>query len=830
MSSNEVKLSNHEVEQLATAAGISVEQLLNKVQEAGAYITAPEQTLSVQEKQKEKLKLLRYLQNKSSSAQHVSASSKEPSTTTLERTETNTSTLQVRGSGKITITRKVKKPLINQPIEEPLTTEESTVEPIQESIEQQPEVQPDQTPVLEKTTSGEKTAVDRESPILQSEERQSHALFSTIENNIPQKIEPLAQTEKVKEKFTPTKTKKHIPNKFNKQATSSHRHTKTKNYKKETHSKHVFEKPSAPITREITIPEHITVTDLAKKMSIKAAEVIKQLIQMGIRATINQSLEQDVAILLVEEMGHIAKPLESNPLEIELQESIDQNMGEEVTRPPIVTIMGHVDHGKTSLLDYIRRTKVASKEAGGITQHIGAYHVNIPKGILTFLDTPGHAAFTAMRARGARLTDIVILVVAADDGVMPQTIEAIQHAKAANVPIVVAINKMDKPGVTTERVQQELAQHELIPEDWGGDTLFIPVSAKTGQGIDDLLESLLIQAEMLELKAPTTGSAQGIIIESRLEKGRGPVATVLVQRGTLNKGDILLAGTSFGRVRALYDETGKGITSAGPSIPAEILGLSNPPTAGDEAIVVANERKAREIAFARSAMARESKLKSQRTQHMEDLLKADSGNHKTLNVILKTDVQGSAEALHEALTKLSNEEITVKPLATGIGAITESDVNLALASKAVVLGFNVRADSIAKQLVERENVVMHYHTIIYELLDQVKQMMSGMLEPLIKENTLGLATVREIFRSAKTGTIAGCYVTDGRIQRGYPIRILRNNVIVHQGDLHSVRRFKDDVKEVREGTECGISLKNYTDLQVGDIIENYERITVARTL
>ena len=592
-----------------------------------------------------------------------------------------------------------------------------------------------------------------------------------------------------------------------------------------------FEKPTIAAVHEVGIPETVTVGDLAQKMSVKAAEVIKTLMKLGVIATINQAIDQDTAILVVEEMGHVAKPVSANALEEGLVSTTQQQMGELLARPPVVTIMGHVDHGKTSLLDYIRRTKVTQGEAGGITQHIGAYHVEIPKGVITFLDTPGHSAFTAMRARGTRVTDIVVLVVAADDGVMPQTIEAIQHAKAANVPIVVAVNKIDKPEADLDRIKNELSKQGLNPEEWGGDTMLIPVSAKTGVGVDDLLDSLLVQAEVLELKAPQEGPGQGIVIESRLDRGKGPVITLLVQRGKIHKGDLLLAGTAYGRVRALLDEQGKLVAAAGPSMPVEVLGLSSAPVAGDEAVVVADERKAREIALFREGKLREAKLAQQRMIKTDDIFGQLDENHvKTLNIILKTDMQGSAEALQEALNKLSTSEVKIKLVYVGVGAITESDANLALASKALILGFNVRADATAKRTVEKEGLIMNYYSVIYDLVDQVKNLMNGLLAPEIKENILGLAAVREVFRSAKLGVIAGCMVTEGLVRRNAPIRLLRDNVVIHEGELHSLRRFKDDAAEVRHGMECGIGIKNFTDIRIGDMIEVYERITVARTI
>ena len=591
------------------------------------------------------------------------------------------------------------------------------------------------------------------------------------------------------------------------------------------------EKISAPIIRDVSIPEAITVSDLAQKMAVKSADLIKAMMKMGMLATINQILDQDTATLVVEEMGHVPKRLNANALEDALAAE-GVVTGEVLPRPPVVTIMGHVDHGKTSLLDYIRRTRVTQGEAGGITQHIGAYHVETPRGVITFLDTPGHAAFTAMRARGAKATDIVILVVAADDGVMPQTVEAIQHAKAANVPLVVAVNKMDKPNVDPERVRTELSQHNVISEAWGGDTLFIPISAKTGLGIDSLLESLLIQAELLELKASVNTPAKGVVLESRMDKGRGAVASVLVQSGTLKVGDILLAGLQYGRVKKMTDENGRVIEIAGPSIPVEVLGLGNAATAGDDAIVVSDERKAREIALFRQGKFRDVKL-AKHIHNLEDMFsRISEGQTQTrvLNIILKADVQGSAEAIREALLKLSTDEVKVKIIASGVGGIAESDVNLAIASKAIIFGFNVRADSGARKLVEREGVVLHYHNIIYDLINEVKNILGGMLSPEIRETILGLAEVRDVFTSPKFGSIAGCMVIDGVVKRNFPIRVLRDNVVIYEGQLESLRRFKDDVGEVRQGMECGIGVKDYNDVRPGDQIETFETKKFARTL
>jgi translation initiation factor IF-2 len=594
-------------------------------------------------------------------------------------------------------------------------------------------------------------------------------------------------------------------------------------------SQHGFERPAAPVKREVQIPETITVAELAQRMAVKATEVIKVMMNMGVMATINQPIDQDTAVLVVEELGHTPIVVKESAIDEQLQMLDGQY--ELTPRPPVVTVMGHVDHGKTSLLDYIRRTKVAAGEAGGITQHIGAYHVETPKGVVTFLDTPGHAAFTAMRARGAQVTDIVVLVVAADDGVMPQTVEAIQHAKAAEVPIVVAITKIDKPEADPDRIKNDLAKHGVLPEDWGGDTLFVNVSARTGQGIDDLLDTILLQADVLELKSTREGPAAGVVIESSMEKGRGAVATVLVKRGTLKPGDPIIAGQEFGRVRAMFDEKGQQVTEAGPSLPVVVLGLSGAPNAGDELLVVESERKAREVALYRQGKFRDTKLARQAPQKLEDML-SQMGDGKAVSVqlIIKADVQGSVEALRDALVGLSTDEVTVKVVASGIGGITESDVTLAQASNARIIGFNVRADSAARNMIKETGVDVRYYSIIYEAIDDVKQIVSGMLAPEVKEQIVGLAEVREVFRSSKFGTVAGCIVVDGYVRRNNPIRVLRNNVVIFEGALESLRRFKDDVNEVRAGTECGIGVKNYNDVRVGDQIECYSRVEVARTI
>jgi translation initiation factor IF-2 len=595
-------------------------------------------------------------------------------------------------------------------------------------------------------------------------------------------------------------------------------------------ARHGFERPTAPVIREVEVPESIKVSDLAQKMAVKGSEVIKTLMKLGVMATINQVIDQDTAILVVEELGHTPKAAQAGGLEAEILATVEAS-GDMQSRPPVVTIMGHVDHGKTSLLDFIRSTKVAADEAGGITQHIGAYHINTPRGAITFLDTPGHEAFTAMRARGARVTDIVVLVVAADDGVKPQTEEAIAHARAAEVPLVVAINKIDKGDADPDRVRNELVQRGVVPEEWGGETLFVNVSARTGDGVDKLLESLVLQAELLNLQAPTEGAAAGVVIEAGLEKGRGAVATVLVTRGRLRPGDVLLAGQEYGRVRSLFDDTGAVVKEAGPSTPVVVLGLSGIPGAGDESVVLPDERQARELAELRRARVRDTKLAQQQSTKLEDVFsQLQAGGQKSIQLLIKADVHGSAEALRESLSKLSTTEVQVKVIASGVGGITESDVNLAAASRAILIGFNVRADGAARDAVKATGVDVRYYSIIYEAIDHVRSAMSGMLAPEIREQIVGLAEVREVFRSPKFGSVAGCLIMEGYVKRSNPVRVLRDNVVIFEGELDSLRRFKDDVSEVRSGTECGIGVRNYNDIKAGDQIECFERVQVARTV
>ena len=596
--------------------------------------------------------------------------------------------------------------------------------------------------------------------------------------------------------------------------------------------------PTEPVVRDVDVPETITVAELGNRMAVKAGEVIKTMMGMGVMATINQVLDQDTAVLVVEEMGHNAIMSSSDDLELELQSRLiaaaesdsEKDSGMDV-RPPVVTVMGHVDHGKTSLLDYIRTTRVAAGESGGITQHIGAYSVQHDKGNITFLDTPGHAAFSAMRARGAQSTDIVVLVVAADDGAMPQTVEAVQHSRAAEVPVIVAVNKMDKEDADPERVKNDLSKHEVIPEDWGGDTMFVPVSAITGQGIDDLLDALLLQAELMELKARHDGPAKGVVVEATLDKGRGPVATVLVQSGQLKRGDIMVCGKEFGRVRAMFNDNGEQVDTAGPSVPVQVLGLSNTPDAGEDMLVSKDERGARELADLRNEKSRDARLAERRPAKLEDVFsQINTGDSNTLNLVVKTDVQGSFEALRDALENFSTDEVSIRVIGGGVGGITESDAQLAAASNAIMIGFNVRADNSARRVIAEQDIELHYDSVIYEVLDRVKAAAGLMLAPEIQENIIGLAQVQDVFKSPKFGSVAGCMVVDGVVRKSEPIRVLRDNVVIFEGELESLRRFKDDVNEVRMGTECGIGVKNYTDIRAGDQIEVFERKEVARTL
>ncbi|MDR3502333.1 MAG: translation initiation factor IF-2 [Legionella sp.] len=855
------------VKQLAQVVGIPVERLLNQLQEAGLSFTDDQQTVNEEQKRI----LLNHL--KSSSVRDTNVA---PERITLRRKSTSQVTVghdthsgktvhvEVRKK-KVFVKRStlVEQPDTEEPIEiastdESVSSEAITETPIVESI---PEVVHTELEAQEKSQAEADVAV--EAPQAEELTEVPAAVLDA-----PTELEKIAEVV-IKEEIKGDKSikKKHPEPTSTDTETSDYKKAKKKpkyqsayervsddeedahrrggrsKFKKRKGSEksdkyreaeetltHGFALPTAPVVREVLIPETITVAELAKRMSVKAAEVIKIMMTLGAMATINQVIDQETAVIVVEEMGHKARVINEDAIEVGLGEAITKGSNTEA-RAPVVTIMGHVDHGKTSLLDYIRRTKVASGEAGGITQHIGAYHVSTPKGDITFLDTPGHAAFTAMRARGAQVTDIVILIVAADDGVKPQTIEAIQHAKAAKVPIIVAVNKIDKPGADPDRVMNELSVHDVIPEAWGGDTMFMNISAKAGTGIDALLDAILLQSEVLELTALTDGAAKGVVIESRLDKGRGPVATVLVQSGTLHKGDIILAGFQYGRVRALVGDNGDMVNSAGPSIPVEVLGLSAIPHAGDEAVVVPDEKKAREVALFRQGKFRDVKLARRQKSTLEGIMEnMTAAESKVLNIVLKADVQGSVEAISDALVKLSNDEVKVVVISNGVGGITESDVHLAIASSALLIGFNVRADATAKRLAEQESLTLHYYSVIYDIVDQIKGALTGMLAPQFKEEIIGTAEVRDVFKSPKIGAIAGCMVVEGVIKRNNPIRVLRSNVVIYEGTLESLRRFKDDVLEVRQGFECGIGVKNYNDVKPGDLIEVYETVEIKRDL
>ncbi len=815
------------VEQLSKMVGVPIDRLLGQLKEAGMSSVGPDQIIT----DREKRQLLEYLQRFQGKEEATPAKK-----ITLRRSRVTSEVKVTAGQGKTkTISVQVRKK------RSVVATEPEVTKPVEPEVPPPLSVDELSEPGIS-TTPGPTTAVETPLPLSETEEASKKTKVETHAGKLKE-LEAESDDDKkhgdkkpkkrsIRDRFVEEKKKYRPENLHFSDDESVQRHRKIRHRKPAGNLQQNFERPTAPMVHEVVIPETISVIELAQRMSIKATEVVKSLIKLGAMVTINQVIDQDTAIIVVEEMGHVAKPIREDSLEEELAKGLESS-GEKVSRPPVVTIMGHVDHGKTSLLDYIRRTKVTQGEAGGITQHIGAYHVETPKGIITFLDTPGHEAFTAMRARGAKVTDIVVLVVAADDGVKPQTIEALQHAKAANVPIVVAVNKIDKPEADPERVKLELSQQGVVAEDWGGDAIFVQVSAKKGLGIDELLDSILVQAELLELKAVIDCKAQGIVVESRLEKGRGPVATILIQRGSLRKGDVLLAGMQHGRVRALLDETGRPISEAGPSMPVEVLGLSGAPTAGDDAVVVDSESKAREISLFRQGKYREIKLAKLRPQAAtaENLFdRLDDTGARVLNVVIKADVQGSTEAICDALEKLSVPEARVRIIGSGVGAITSSDVNLGLASKAIILGFNVRADATAKRLIEEEGVILHYYSVIYDLLDAVKKVLSGMLSPEIKETTLGMAQVREVFRSTKTGTVAGCMVTEGVLRRRHPVRVLRDNVVIFQGELESLRRFKEDAAEVRSGLECGLVIKNYHEIQPGDMVELYETAEVARTL
>ena len=833
------------VRQFAEVVGIEIDRLLEQLDEAGVSVGGADEKIS----DDQKMELLSYLRSKHTSEE--AGKSSEPKKITLKR-KTTSEIKQSAGQGKAkTVTVEVRKKrtyvkrgVIQEQEAERLEQERVEREAKERELEEQRLKEEEARKQAEETLAKEADEKRKEEEA--KAQREAEAKVPPEPQLSPEELAKQKVAEaQAAERQTEGRAKKQKKTKEEERATkygrkelhvtagmSGKRRKKPKRapVSAASTSSHGFQQPTAPVVREVIIPETIAVGELAQKMAVKAAEVIKVMMEMGSMVTINQVLDQETASVVVEEMGHTAKLLKESALEESIS-GAEEEIGEAQSRAPVVTIMGHVDHGKTSLLDYIRRAKVASGEAGGITQHIGAYNVTTDKGKIAFLDTPGHEAFTAMRARGAKVTDIVILVVAADDGVMPQTREAIQHSKAGGVPLIVAINKIDKPEADLDRVKQALAQEEVIPEDWGGDTQFIPVSAHTGEGIDALLDAISLQAEILELKAVPTGDARGVVIESRLDKGRGPVASVLIQKGLLRKGDMLLAGLEYGRVRAMIDDRGNQIEEAGPSTPIEVLGLSGTPNAGDETIVVADERKAREIALFRQGKYRDVKLARQQAAKLENMFsQMEEGEVNTLNIVLKGDVQGSIGAISDALTKLSTDEVRVKIVASGVGGITSSDVNLAMASNAVMIGFNVRADATAKRVIDEEGVDLHYYSVIYDLIDEVKQAMSGMLAPEFKEEIIGLAEVRDVFRSPKIGAVAGCMVVEGQVKRNNPIRVLRDNVVIYEGELESLRRYKDDVNEVKQGMECGIGVKNYNDVKEGDQIEVYERVQVQRKL
>ena len=840
-------MANVKIKELAKLVRTPLEHLKEQLKEAGVVVLSDEQDISDDEKRK----LLLYLKNRNVTAPSVSGVTATRPKMTLQPRANRQSSVVMQGKKSVNVEVRTKR-IIKPPtiITEQSVVPEPKVEPVSEAsvvvqleVTQEAPRVPDQAPTEKRVSA--KPAIKPGQPVVsEPSAKHEHKESATAKkakkgkSSFGEDDDEKAVSRKKGVMQRDARVRRYDPlvvqgddEEEGEGYYNTHRRRKKFKAKEKPSIEHGFEKPVAKETHDVSIPETIMVGELAQKMKVKAAEVIKVMMGMGALVTINQVIDQDTAALVVEEMGHRPVMTKENAIEEGLLDYTETTDREMAPRPPVVTIMGHVDHGKTSLLDYIRRTKVTAGEAGGITQHIGAYHVDTDRGTITFLDTPGHEAFTAMRARGAQCTDIVVLVVAADDGVKPQTVEAIKHAKAAKVPLVVAINKMDKHDIDLDRIKTELSQHEVISEEWGGDTMFHYISAKTGEGVDKLLEGILLQAEVLELKAPRTGMAHGVVLESRLDKGRGPVATVLVTSGLLKKGDILLAGREFGRIRAMIGDNGLQTESAGPSIPVEILGLSAVPSAGDEAIVVPSERKAREIASFRHGKHRDVRLAKQHAMRLENLFsKIGVEAQSVLNIILKADVQGSLEAIVDALNKLSTSEVKVNVVVGAVGGIAESDINLAMASNAVVLGFNVRADAGAKALVEKESVDLRYYSIIYDLIDEIKSAMTGLLAPKFEEKIVGLAQVREVFRSSKFGSIAGCMVIEGVVRRNLPIRVLRNNVVIYEGQLESLRRFKDDASEVRNGMDCGIGVKNYNDVKAGDQIECYERIQVERKL
>ncbi|MEQ5815679.1 translation initiation factor IF-2 [Marinobacter sp. NFXS11] len=835
------------VKQLAEDVGAPVDRLLKQIVEAGLKARSENDSVSSDEKQQ----LLAYLRKThgEADAEPRKITLKRKTTTTLKAGKAKTVNVEVR-KRRTYIKRAELQPEAEAPKPEEAPAQQ---QPEQAPVEEAPKVAAEQAPQPEAEKPAEAATSEQPEQTEKAEPKKEPEPVPAPEDMPMPPPEgdgkdrkPKKKKEKVRERgdeIEEGKPKKKqaghrgprsrpveepLVISEDEEETTLRKPLRAK--KKPKEKRHAFERPTKPMVREVEIPETISVGDLAQRMAVKSADVIKTLMGMGVMATINQALDQETAVLVTEELGHKAKTVSEDAFEEEVLSEFSFEGGEKTKRAPVVSVMGHVDHGKTSLLDYIRRTKVASGESGGITQHIGAYHVETDHGMVSFLDTPGHAAFTAMRARGAQCTDIVILVVAADDGVMPQTKEAVQHARSAGVPIVVAINKMDKEGADPDRIKSELAALEVVPEDWGGDVQFVPVSAHTGDGIDALLEAVLLQSEILELEASTDAPAKGVVVESSLERGRGSVATVLVQNGTLRQGDMVVAGAYFGKVRAMTDEAGKQTKEAGPSIPVEILGLNGTPDAGDEFFAVADEKKAKELAEFRQTREREQRLQRQQAAKLENLFENMGKDEvKTLNVVLKTDVRGSLEAITKALQDLGNDEVQVKIVSSGVGGIAETDVSLAMATNAVIFGFNVRADTASKRLVEQEGLDLRYYSIIYNLIDDVKAALTGMLAPEFREDIVGIADVRDVFRSPKFGQVAGCMVTEGTVYRNKPIRVLRDNVVIFEGELESLRRFKDDVPEVRNGMECGIGVKGY-DVKVGDQIEVFDRVRVERKL
>ena len=875
-------MSDKTVQQLAEIVKIPLERLLEQLKEAGLSATSADDFIN----EDEKMQLLAHLRKRHGKAEDEVSNA--PKRVTLERrkvtemkqasapgTLTKTISVEVRKKktyikrsdvegndqevvqssislgqkqieevslidsqkfsvddskdAEIVLVENIDLPIVVQPeeIPVPVLDDEFELEPI-EAVES--EVKFENLKVKEdKKSKLEKSIKTKE---VEDARKKQQEKESRLEDSIRKNADKVRQQAAVKQETLHRKKEEVVRSSGRDAKKGKKKGKQNQNNNVQSDGKHQFEMPVTPIIKEVTIPEFIIVSDLAQKMSVKAALVIKHLMKLGIMATINQSIDQETAVILVEEMGHKAIMQSDDDLEQEMLAEAqveDNRIG--LPRAPIVTIMGHVDHGKTSLLDYIRKTRVAAGEAGGITQHIGAYQVKTDHGSVTFLDTPGHAAFTAMRARGADITDVVIVVVAADDGVMPQTKEAVEHARAANVPIIVAINKIDKPDANPEKVMQELSVINVLAEEWGGDVQFLNISAKTGAGIDELIEALIVQTEILELKAPVEGAASGLVIESRLDKGRGAVATIMIQKGTLESGQMVLCGQHYGRVRAMFNENGKTIKSAGPCAPVEILGLSGTPNAGDEFLVVQNERIAKDLAKHREDRKKFTKHAAQRASKLDEVFsRMATGEIASVNLVIKTDVQGSLEALRGSLMALSNEEVEVKVVFGGVGGINEGDANLALASGAILMGFNVRADATARKLIEEKNIDLHYYSVIYDAIDEVKKAISGMLAPEIKENIVGLAEVRDVFKSPKFGAVAGCMVVDGVVKRNLPIRVLRENVVIYEGQLESLRRFKDDAAEVKMGMECGIGVKNYNDVKPGDQIEVFERIEIKREL